>query len=134
MTRRRTPAPPPDPDAIGPADFDPYRADIRDCACDVCNEVAYALSNVLDFTGARHRAAARNLLDVLRAGQHRHVSYAERAAIARAEKAVRLAAAIANGASASHIAAIERGYATVKMSDFYATGMGLGMTPRRGVA
>lgn len=114
-----------------PADFAPYRNQLKGCACATCRELSYALSNVLDFDGRKHRAAAADLLVELRAGTHVHMSYTERAAEVRAETAIRLAGAKATGRSAEHIAAIERGYVTVEMSDFYVTGMGLGIGPRR---
>jgi len=117
-------------DKIGPKDFDPYRDQIRDCHCAECRQVAYAASDVLDFDGSRHMAAARALLASLRAGTHRHMTLAERAEEARAEKAERVADAVARGASADEIAAIERGYTAVRMRDFFATGMGLGIGPR----
>lgn len=115
-------------------DWEPFVDEISDCQCDTCNEVAYARSDVLDFDGRRYREAAAALLAALRAGEHRRMSIAERAELARAAKAERLAAAIAEGASADRIAAIERGYTTVRMSDFYATGMGLGIGPRKETA
>lgn len=115
---------------IGPKDFDPYRAEIRDCYCPECRAVSYAASDVLDFDGSRHMAAAQALLASLRAGTHRHVTLAERVAEAKAEKAERLEKAIANGADPEVIAAIERGYTKVSMRDYFATGMGLGIGPR----
>lgn len=113
-----------------PTDFAPYRAEITDCHCETCREVAYALSDVLDWGGQRHKARCADLLTALRAGTHLRMTLAERAAEARKEKSERLAQAEADGASAATVAAIERGYASVSMRDFYATGMGLGMTPR----
>lgn len=112
-----------------PADFDPYRDQIRGCACDLCNEVAYALSSVTDFDGRRHQAACAVLLAALRVDQHVHKSLAQRAKEARVEKDERLAAAAAGGASAEQLAAIDRGYTKVSARDFYATGLGIGMTP-----
>lgn len=117
---------------IGPVDFDPYRSEIRDCCCATCREVAYALSDILDLRGARHLLAAEALLAALRDGQHEHVSLQARAAEARVDKAARLKAARAEGASPAALAAIERGYAKVSMRDFFATGMGLGIGPRHG--
>lgn len=97
-----------------PADFDPYREQIRDCACDLCCEVAYALSSSSDFDGRRHRAACAVLLDALRAGEHVHKTYAQLAAEARALVA-------ADGGAPT--------VATVSARDFYASGLGIGMTP-----
>lgn len=114
-------------------DFDPYRAEITDCFCELCREVSYALSSVIDSGTPgrpRHREAVAALLAALRAGEHQRVGMKEYAQAAREAKAIRLAEARENGASAEMISVIERGYATVKMSDFYATGMGLGVGPR----
>lgn len=115
---------------IGPRDFDPFRAQIKDCACDHCWKVAGALSDVTDYSGRKHRAACEDLLTALRNGSHVHMTYAARGEVAKAETEHRVEAAIAAGKSQQYINTLRRGYATVKMSDFYATGMGLGMTPR----
>lgn len=112
-----------------PADFAPYRDQLRGCCCPLCNEVAYALSSVLDCDGRRHHAACSALLVALRADEHVHKSLEQRAKEARAAKDERLAAALATGASAEQLVAIERGYTKVSARDFYATGMGIGMTP-----
>lgn len=101
---------------LTPTDFDPYRAEIAGCWCRPCAT-----------TGSD---GGRALHAALVAGTHRRMTQAERAAEARAAKAVRLAEAQARGATPAELAAIERGYVAVKMSDFYATGMGLGIGPR----
>lgn len=115
---------------LGPADFAPYRDQISLCECHLCRELAYEMSSVTDFDGSRHRAAAERLFLALTLGEHSRMTLRERAIQARGEKAERLALAHATGASPETIAAIERGYTTVKMSDFYAAGMGLGIGPR----
>lgn len=115
---------------LGPRDFDPFRDQITDCHCAHCQEVSYALDDVSDFGGHRHMSACRALLDALRAGEHTHVAFQERVREAREAKAERLERAKAEGASKGELAAIERGYTKVRMSDFYVTGMGLGVGPR----
>lgn len=113
------------------ARYAPYLSEINACACNACNEVAYALSSVLDGSGSpRHLDALKARLAQLEAGNHLRMSYAERAELARKEKAERIAEATAEGRSESYIAALERGYVRVSMRDFYATGMGLGIGPR----
>lgn len=114
----------------GPADFDLYRAEFTDCCCPLCREVAYALSDVLDHAGRRHLAACGVLLTALRAGTHTRVERADWHEQCRREHDARVAAAKAAGITGRRLADIERGYSTVKMSDFYATGMGLGVGPR----
>jgi DNA polymerase-3 subunit beta len=116
------------PTGIGPADFDAYRADIRGCSCTLCVELAYA--RPLDFDGREKREAARVLLAALRAGTHDHVTFAEHVGDAKAAKAVTLVEAHAAGATPERIATIERGYVKASMSDFYGSGLGIGMTPR----
>lgn len=113
-----------------PADFDLYRAQITGCHCDVCNEVAFAMSDVLDFGRRRHLAAACALLAALKAGTHRRKTFGEYADELAVAKAERLAQARAEGASAATLEAIERGYVAVRMRDFYASGMGLGVGGR----
>lgn len=115
--------------SIGPKDFDPFRSEIRGCACDHCQAVAFAHSDVLDMGGRKHLKACEDLLTALREGRHAHMSYAERSAIAREQNKRRIAQAIADGRSEAYIESLRRGYVSVKMSDFYATGMGIGMTP-----
>lgn len=109
-----------------PDDFKPYRDQISGgCECALCHELS---ANGHHFSDKHvQRQAARVLLAHLVAGTHERVTIAEVAAFARTAKAARLDAARAAGASAETLATIERGYATVKMSDFYATGMGLGI-------
>ena len=114
---------------IGPKDFDAYRAQITDCYCPLCRECAYAVSDVLDMRGRRSRAAARVLLAALQAGAHRRVEQDVYHAQARVDHDRRIAEAEAAGVTGRALEDIRRGYSTVKMSDFYATGMGLGMTP-----
>lgn len=116
--------------SIGPKDFDPFRSEIRHCACDMCQEVAFALSDVLDMGGRKHLKACEDLLTALREGRHTHMSYAERSEIARADKERRIDQAIADGKSATYVETLRRGYASASMKDFYAAGMGIGMTPR----
>lgn len=113
-------------DTPRPADFDAYRADIRGCTCGCCLPMSYATN----YAG-RDRdqvASGRVLLAALMAGVHTHRTQDEHIAAAKVDHAVRVAAAVERGASADELATIDRGYTTVKMSDFYATGMGLGMT------
>lgn len=111
---------------IGPRDFDPFRTDITECYCRTCREVDYAASDVLDFSGDRHRAAAEQLLAVLRAGEHSRVTFTAHVAEARAEKEARLAEARANGASAETIAILQRGYVKVSMAPIEGMGLGIG--------
>lgn len=119
------------PETFGPANFKPFSAEISLCECATCRELAYAMSNVLQGPNSRqHKAAARVLLTELLNGRHVRMTLAERAAEARLEKAAKIAAAVEAGASPATLQIMERGYATVKMSDFYATGMGLGVTIR----
>ncbi|MEU4568635.1 hypothetical protein [Micromonospora sp. NPDC023956] len=113
------------PATIGPADFAPFRAEFVDCHCPTCNEVAYALSDVLDFRGRRHLAACEALLAELRAGTHGRVTVDEYVTALRAEKAAKLAALREAGAPASEIAAVERGYVRVDMA-FMREGIGAG--------
>lgn len=110
---------------IGPRDFDPYRTEISGCFCPMCRELMYS-----DATGRRALAAGGVLLAALKAGEHVRMEVAEYHAEAKADRDRRIAEAEAAGASAEHLATLRRGYATVKMSDFYATGMGLGIGPR----
>ena len=93
-----------------PTDFEPYRVEISGCCCPTCREVAYAMSDVLDFRGERHLAAAVALLRSLQSGQHVRMTLAQRAAEARRETAARLAQLRADGADPATIAAVERGY------------------------
>ena len=118
---------------IGPEDFRPYRAEIQDCHCAAfCLPMVYVMSKnsgTYARTGEgqrEHERHARGLLAALVAGTHQRVGFREFVAEAKAEKVRRLAEA---GTEAER-AVIERGYASVKMSDFYATGMGLGIGPR----
>lgn len=118
---------------IGPEDFAPYRAEIQDCHCrEFCLPMVYVMSKnsgTYARTGEgqrEHERHARGLLAALVAGTHQRVDFREFVAEAKAEKARRLAEA---GTEAER-AVIERGYASVKMSDFYVTGMGLGIGPR----
>lgn len=115
---------------IGPGDFAPFRDEIHDCHCAICRECQYALADVLDFRGERHLDACRALLAALTAGEHQRVEFADWVAASKTAAAERLETARRNGASTGELAIIERGYVTVKMSDFYATGMGLGVGSR----
>lgn len=109
------------------ASFAPYRPEIEDCACPTCREVSYGLSSVLDGPlSPRHLGACLALLAELRAGTHRRVTLAERAAEAREEKAAKLARLREAGAPASEIAAAERGYVRVDMA-FMRDGIGAGL-------
>jgi hypothetical protein len=58
------------------------------------------------------------------------VTLAECTARARSAKVARLDAMRTAGASPEALADVERGYAAVRMRDFSATGMGLGIGPR----
>jgi hypothetical protein len=111
--------------SIGPSDFDPYREQIQDCHCDPCNQVAYAASRAGQFD---LRKAAQALLDRLQAGDHTRVERDTWLKQVAADRAYRIAEACRNGASDEQMANLHRGYSTAKMSDFYATGMGLGMS------
>jgi hypothetical protein len=96
-----------------PTDFDPFRGEITDCYCKTCRGIMLAATDVLDYGGHRHLAAAEALLVELRAGAHRRMTFAEHVAEAKRDKAVRLAALRAAGAPASEIAAVERGYVRI---------------------
>jgi hypothetical protein len=98
-------------------DYKPYLEQIKNCWCDTCAH--HAIGTVPTV-----------LLEDLRAGRHVFLSKEDYAAEARARRDERIAEARANGASASHIATLERGYAVVRERDFYATGSGLGLTIR----
>ncbi|MFI7069518.1 hypothetical protein [Micromonospora sediminicola] len=115
---------------IGPADFAPFRGEFADCHCPTCREIAYAASSLLDGPRSpRSLAACRALLAELRTGTHRRLTLAERAAEAREEKAVRLAALREAGAPDAEIAAVERGYVRVDMA-FMREGIGAGFGGR----
>ena len=65
------------PDDLCPEDFDPYRDEIRDCACDLCDAHAFAMSRTQNFRdlGYRHaweepRKTAAAILEALRSGTH----------------------------------------------------------------
>jgi hypothetical protein len=126
---------------VGPPDFAPYRAEFSGCSCPLCNEVAYAGSDVLDMGGRRHLTACAALLDALRAGTHQRVELAEYVAAAKVEKAARIAEACRTGAGEQAIAVLERGYSTSRDKETYpygsagpmqsrefVIGSGLGMT------
>jgi hypothetical protein len=122
---------------IGPEDFAPYRAEIQDCHCAAfCLPMVHVMSKnsgtyVRTGEGRReHERHARGLLAALVAGTHQRVGFREFVAEAKAEKVRRLAKAKAAGASPETLATIERGYATIRIGDFHATGMGLGIGPR----
>jgi hypothetical protein len=115
---------------IGPKDFAPYLAEIRDCCCILCLESAYAQSDVLDIGGRRHLAAAEAILAALRDGTHTRRERSAYHAEQRKAKEARLDAARDRGATPSELAAIDRGYTKVSMADFYGTGLGIGMTPK----
>lgn len=105
----------------GPQDYKPHLDQITDCHCDLCNEVVYALSSpaVDGGSGNRpHRIACRILLDALTLGTHVRRENSYWVEICKA----RHAESVAGGGP-------ERGYYKVSMRDFYATGMGIGMTP-----
>lgn len=118
---------------IGPADFAPYRAEIQDCHCrEFCLPMVHVMSKnsgtyAHSGEGQReHERHARGLLAALAAGTHQRVDFRAFVAEAKAEKARRLAEA----RTEAERAVIERGYVSFKMSDFYATGMGLGIGGR----
>lgn len=121
------------PADLGPELFFPYYDQINMCECMICsrcsiegNSHEYRVYGRQD----RHRECATALLAQLHAGTHVHMTIGQRAALARAEKEQRLIRAREAGASDATLAAIERGYVTVKMSDFYTTGCGIGIGPR----
>lgn len=118
---------------IGPEDFAPYRVEIQDCHCrEFCLPMVDVMSKnsgTYAHTGEgqrEHERHARGLLAALAAGTHQRVGFREFVAQAKADKARRLAEATAE----AERAIIERGRVSVKMSDHYATGMGLGTRPR----
>lgn len=107
--------------APGRGAFRPFLDQILDCHCDLCNERGYAASSpAVDggTDGRPYRIANRILLDALIDGTHVRREYAEWIEICKA----RHAESVANGGP-------ERGYYKASMRDFYASGMGLGMTP-----
>lgn len=125
---------------IGPKDFDPYRQQFRGCECPLCREMSYALSDVLDFDGRRHYAAAEVLLSALRDGTHSRVELAERVAELKAERAGRIAEACASGAGELRLYGLYRGMSGGSVtrhfyhepySEGFMIGTGIGMTPGR---
>jgi len=96
----------------------PYLDAIRDCHCDLCTEIAYAVSVGHAGSEDRVRIGYRVLLDALRSGTHTRRELPEWTEICKQ----RHADSVRNGGS-------ERGYGKADMRSFYATGMGLGMTP-----
>ncbi len=102
---------------LTPTDFDPYRAQIRGCECDLCYPMGYA-----NRAADQRLRDAHALLVALRNGTHRHVTLAERAAIARRERAERIAAACRDGAAERRMAALIRGYATSRDRDTFPYG------------
>lgn len=109
-------------------DFAPYREQLASCYCQPCREVQYAASKAGQL-GLRD--AMNSLLATLAAGTHTKVDQDTYHQQCKEEREQRIAQACQDGRSEEHLANLHRGYATVKMSDFYATGMGLGMTPGR---
>jgi hypothetical protein len=98
----------------GRDEFVPHLAEILDCHCDLCNERSYAISSgAADGgpDGIRVRIAHRVLLDALREGGHTRREW---------DEWLRICKARSSGG---------RGYVKVSMRDFYATGLGIGMTP-----
>jgi len=67
---------------IGPASFNPYRAEIRDCYCVHCVALAYlvSLDSGRHSGGTRHLELAQELLEALEGGTHTHVTAVEYAA------------------------------------------------------
>jgi len=107
--------------APGRTEFAPFLGQILDCHCDLCNERGYAASSPAadgGTDGRPYRIANRILLDALTLGTHARREYSSWIEICKA----RHAESVANGGP-------ERGYYKASMRDFYATGMGLGMTP-----
>lgn len=118
---------------IGPEDFAPYLAEIQDCHCrEFCLPMVHVMSKnsgTYAHTGEgqrEHERHARGLLAALTAGTHQRVGFREFVAQAKADKARRLAEA----GTEEERAVIERGYVSFKMSDFYGSGMGLGIGGR----
>lgn len=107
--------------APGRAEFEPFLDQILDCHCDLCNERGYAASSGAadgGTDGRPYRIANRILLDVLIDGTHVRREHAEWIEICKA----RHTESVADGGPGC-------GYHKASMRDFYASGMGLGMTP-----
>ena len=120
---------------IGPRDFDPYRADIRDCYCKLCVQTSY-----YGRSTSQQITDARALLDALRAGEHVRVELAEYVAAAKAAHAVAVAEACAAGKSELYMLGMHRGYHGGNNAKHYyrepygedmMVGLGIGMTPGR---
>lgn len=111
-----------------PRDYDPYRAEIRDCQCDICYPMCYVRRTAEDH--ARHERLAIELLTALKAGTHTHMTMAQRSAIARAEHDARVAEACASGVTERRMATLIRGYATDRDSDRFPYGPSAGMSPQ----
>lgn len=123
---------------IGPKDFDPYRAQFRDCNCLLCRNVAYANSGHGNI-----REACQKLLDALKAGTHERVELADHIEQLKVERAARIAEACASGASELHMFGLHRGYHggnnerlyfREPHDAFFMVGTGIGMTPGRHAA
>ena len=123
---------------IGPKDFDPFRAQIRDCHCPLCRQTCYA-----NRSDTQRRQDALNLLTALETGTHVFLSISDCAAQARAEHNARVAKACADGASDYEMWHMTRpAYNGREFERFYRltsgqttlafrTGLGVGMTPGR---
>jgi hypothetical protein len=104
-----------------------FLPEIDMCACELCNEVSYA-RNAFDLYGARrltaagerYYAAVSARLRALVEGRHRRRTIAEWAVQERA----------AFVAEHGREPRPQEGVVKVRMSDFYVTGMGLGIGPR----
>lgn len=105
-----------------PADFDPYRNQIRDCHCVRCRALQRANQEIGGCIGlyeSDRDEAERfglELLRSLREGTHTHVSFDDFAARAKDQ-------AVANGTYG------QRGYVKVPGSLQFRDGTGFGMTP-----
>lgn len=99
------------------ADFDPYREQIGNCHCQPCRTTSYA-----NRTRSQQVADAVALLELLRAGTHERVEWADYVAAAKAERAAEIAAACTGGATERRMVVMKRGYSTSRDSDFWPYG------------
>lgn len=113
------------PATVGAAEFAPYLAQVTGCACDFCVDVQQVRPG--DVDGQETMRAARTLLAALRLDVHLHISHEERHASSGRDLAIRLALARVGDVDAATRTRIDGGDLTVSLSDFYITGMGLGI-------
>lgn len=125
------------PGKVIPSDFDPFREQIRGCACPVCEECAAKSHHWVAESEKMH--AARVLLAHLVAGIHVHVTYAERIADAKRLHADKLDAMRVAGATDDEIDRVDNAHVYTRMaaiqdvkdSMIRGSGLGVGDAPIR---